>query len=109
LVTARDGHTDQCTNLPIIFSLDQEVGSASVQFTASTPGIYTLELFDGLDNKLQANSLDVAAGKQTLTIRTPKGDTALANVRKAVFSGPPTSSVAIESVTFTLPSATATP
>ncbi len=103
LVTGKDSQSNTCSNLPIIFTFDQPIGSATVTFSASTPGDYTLELQDDAGNKIQATTIAATNANQSLTARVPTTSTA-SNGRKVIFSGPPNGSAAILSVSFGLPS-----
>jgi hypothetical protein len=109
LVTGKTGQPNQCTNLPIVFTLDQPIGSAAVEFTASAPGAYTLDLFDENNNKLKSTTAQATAAKQQLTIRAPENGNGLSNARKAILSGPGNASAAVQTVTFTLPNQLLTP
>jgi len=103
LVTGKTGQPNQCTNLPIIFSLDQPVGGVVVQITASAPASYSLDIFDENNNKLKTVTVQATSAKQQLTLRAPDSGTGLSNVRKAILSGASNASAAVQSVTFSLP------
>ncbi len=101
LITGKNGQPNQCTNLPIIFTLDQPVGSAVVQFVANIPATYTLDIFDENNNKLKSVTAQATSPKQQLTIRAPENGNGLSNVRKAILSGTGNASAAVQSVIFT--------
>ena len=103
LVTGKDDQVNTCSNLPIIFTLDQPIGSATVQFVASTLGQYSLELQDSGGNKLTSNSVSATGANQILTLKVPATST-VSNGGKVIFSGPANGSAAIRDVSFGLPS-----
>ncbi len=93
---------DVCANLPLVFTLAQPVGGASIQFVATAAGRYTLDLLDGNDKKLQSATIDATPG-QVAQLRVPQNGNGLNSVRKAVFSGPPNGAVSVEGVSFSQP------
>jgi hypothetical protein len=113
LVIGQDD-ANQCTDLPIVFTLAEPVGSATVEFFPRAAGTYTLELFDANGRRLQSNPIEVtpAQVETPMTVPVPASSAVLNNVRKARFVGPDQARIAIQRITFSLPTSalpTATP
>ncbi len=94
---------DTCTNLPIIFTVDQPIGSAAIQFFAPVIGTYKLEMFDSTGTKVDTTTIQATANAQVLIVRAPANAPAQSDVRKIIFSRPPTASVQVQTVIFALP------
>jgi hypothetical protein len=88
LVTRVPGQTGVCTNLPIIFTVDQPIGGAAVKFQAKDAGKYSLELRDSSDKKVGGGTVESNGEQETLAIRVPTTSAGLPNAEKIIFSGP---------------------
>jgi hypothetical protein len=99
----RDGSSTDCSNLPIVFNIDQPIGSASVQFFAPITGAYKLELVDAAGTVVDSATIQATGNAQVLTVRAPASAPTNSEVQKVVFSGPPNAAVQVQAVTFTLP------
>jgi AAA-like domain/CARDB len=88
LVTKTTQPAISCPRLPVVFTFDEPVGGASVTFTVTASGVYTVQLFDGNDGLLQEGSVEATRGEQTVTISVPTSGSALGGVKKVIVSGP---------------------
>lgn len=102
LTTGLPGSADQCTDLPISFDFNNPIGGAEIEFFAATTGTYTLDLIDGNGKRIDSNTVNAEASN-TSSVSAPASGSALATVRRVVFSGPAKAQIAIQRATFSLP------